>query len=432
MIKKRLNLIELNEINFDLVKKYIEEAPGNYPGFEKLFTLKEQITHSEAEYQNLEPWIQWVSVHTKKTHSEHKIFRLGDIEKFYQEQIFETVERMGYKVGCISPMNASNKLLNPAFFIPDPWTETSADSQFLSKQIHGVLRQAVNDNARERLSFKTIIIFLIFFILYSNMNNFRMYFDLFRNRKKKWNKALFLDLFLTDLFCNWHAKHNVDFGTLFLNSFAHIQHHYLLNSKHCDTSIQNPEHYIDKSEDPIADAIVVYDRILAQLFQVDTNYRMFATGLQQVPVKETIYHYRLKDHAAFLTDLGLVNFSVSPRMTRDFEIIFHTTKDQLEGEKILKALNIDDKRFFGVIEHRDDRSTFCSLTYDQPLPKDQTLQTANQQILLTEHLVFVAVKNAEHDGKGYLYTDLQNRTTRQDVKSIHVREIGAQVESYFA
>ena len=34
-------------------------------------------TKAELIYENLEPWIQWPSVHTGKTYDEHKIFRLG-------------------------------------------------------------------------------------------------------------------------------------------------------------------------------------------------------------------------------------------------------------------------------------------------------------------------------------------------------------------
>ena len=50
--------------------------------------------------------------------SEHKIFRLGDIvERVYQ--IFETIEKKNFKVGCVSPFNAST-FHGSAYFIPDP------------------------------------------------------------------------------------------------------------------------------------------------------------------------------------------------------------------------------------------------------------------------------------------------------------------------
>ena len=111
-MEKKLNLIELNEINFDIIKRYVNIDPQQFLGFSKLLSLKEFKTYSEDRYELIEPWIQWASVHTEKSYSEHKIFRLGDIVDFKGIQIFEAIESLGFKVGCVSPMNAENKLKN--------------------------------------------------------------------------------------------------------------------------------------------------------------------------------------------------------------------------------------------------------------------------------------------------------------------------------
>jgi len=44
-------------------------------------------TLSEEVYEHIEPWIQWVSVHTGKSYAEHKVFRLGDAPGSGLEQI---------------------------------------------------------------------------------------------------------------------------------------------------------------------------------------------------------------------------------------------------------------------------------------------------------------------------------------------------------
>ena len=154
---KKLNLIELNEINFELVEKYISEYPKNFQGFEKLHDLMRFETSSEKVYEHIEPWIQWSSVHTCKTYSQHQIFRLGDIVNYQGDQIFEKIEKAGYLVGCISPMNTENRLSRPAYFIPDPWTNTTSDSSVISKAVHQALKQAVNDNAKGKLNLSTYI-----------------------------------------------------------------------------------------------------------------------------------------------------------------------------------------------------------------------------------------------------------------------------------
>ena len=152
---RKLIFLELNEINFDIVTFYFER--GEYfPGFKKLIEKGITNTESETKYENLEPWIQWPSVHTGKTYEQHKVFRLGDFVNSTDEQFFEKVEKAGFSVGAVSPMNASNKLENPAYFMPDPWTQSPCDNSFFSKSITEAIVQAVNDNSQSKLTFKTI------------------------------------------------------------------------------------------------------------------------------------------------------------------------------------------------------------------------------------------------------------------------------------
>ena len=108
----RTLLIELNEINFDFVSQYADI--GLLPNLGKLIKRHGVIrTLSEEKYEELEPWIQWVSVHTGKTFAEHRIFRLGDIIHSRVPQIFEQVEQAGLKVGvCVLKFQKSaNNLL---------------------------------------------------------------------------------------------------------------------------------------------------------------------------------------------------------------------------------------------------------------------------------------------------------------------------------
>ena len=104
---KRVLLLELNEINFDAVVAYVNSGVF-LPGFQRLLESGIVTTCAEAEYDLLEPWIQWPSVHTGKTFGEHGVFRLGDFVNSSSDQFFEQLERAGFCVGAVSPMNASN------------------------------------------------------------------------------------------------------------------------------------------------------------------------------------------------------------------------------------------------------------------------------------------------------------------------------------
>ena len=60
--------------------------------------------------------------------NEHNVFRLGEKISTEDQNIFEIIEKKGFKFGLVSAMNIFNNLKNPDYFIPDPWTETRSDN----------------------------------------------------------------------------------------------------------------------------------------------------------------------------------------------------------------------------------------------------------------------------------------------------------------
>lgn len=427
---KKLHLVELNEVNFDLVGSYIKEYPGKFPNFEKLLAQNGALTHSECEYRNIEPWIQWVSVHTMCDYEKHKVFRLGDMTNSNLPQIFELIEKSGYCVGCTSPMNTVNRLSKNSIFIPDPWTDTHPDSSFWSTAIHKALVQAVNDNAKSKLKISTVLTLGLAFLRFSSIADWKTYLTLIRKRNKSWNKALFLDLFLSDLHFTRSKKAKIDFSTVFLNGFAHIQHHYFVNSQFYNGDLSNPSEYISKSDDPIFDALVVYDKIFKK-FLLDDDYDFIvATGLRQIPVKEQKLYYRLKDHRDFLTLIGLEGFEVFPRMTRDFLLTFENFKSKEKNLHIMGDATLNGEKLFDHIEERDD-GLFVTLTYDGSL--DGVIKVGNTKLDISpsDALVFVAVKNGHHDGTGYIFTNNKKIRLAFKDKVLHVKEIGIHILQYF-
>src|SRR5690242_10346720 len=154
-MREKIILIGLNEINFSYVEEYIKL--GYLPAFKKLFSNHGyKRTISENEYQLLEPWIQWVSIHTGKMYNEHKVFRLGDIvERDDLKQLWEIAEEKGLSVGAVSPFNAKNNLKKPLFFVPDPWTKTTASGDKTLRKMYEAVSAAVNENANDKLNFAT-------------------------------------------------------------------------------------------------------------------------------------------------------------------------------------------------------------------------------------------------------------------------------------
>lgn len=431
-MKKPLILIELNEINFDLVARYID-AGANLPTFAKLISDKPVRCTSEQAYDLLEPWIQWVSIHTGLTFSEHGVFRLGDIVESPSEQLFEILERAGYSVGAVSPMNAANRLVRPAYFIPDPWTRTSSDASPMSRALAKALAQTVNDNAQARISASSIAAILFALVRCAPLRHYPRYGRLvWAAIRKRWQRAMFLDLLLHDVHQKLFARHRPDFSALFLNAGAHIQHHYMLNSTALAAAItRNPPWYVPADVDPLSELLALYDALLGEIVEDDSIEYIIATGLTQRPYDQVKYYYRLKNHGAFLDALGIAYRDVHARMTRDFLIEFDSEASARRAEAELASVvaSADNLPIFGNIDNRGD-SLFVTLTYPREISETTSVAFAGRQIELHEFVAFVAIKNGMHDATCYVCGS-EGLAGLLPRSGAHVASIFSTIQSYF-
>lgn len=434
MNDKKLLLLELNEVNFDVAKKYMEQ--GFFPGLSRLMQLKVVRTKSEIEYQNLEPWIQWPSVHYGLSFEEHKIFRLGDVVNFHGDQIFEKVEKLGYKVGCVSPMNASNRLQNPAYFIPDPWTKTLTDGSWCSKFLSEAISQAVNDNSKRKISFNSIIVLALAFVSFAPIKHIGLYLKYAITAKwRPWRRALFLDLLLHDIHANLCSKKRAQFSTLFLNACAHIQHHYFFNSpwvkkSQGDKFFKNPGWYISADCDPLREVLELYDLILEEYLSRKDFSIIVATGLTQIPYDTVKFYYRLKSHGEFLKLLGVKFTHIKPLMTRDF-IVFHSNESEaIKSYEILNSAKINGVKFFGEIDNRGC-SLFVTLSYPNEIREMDMLLVSNTKFLIYQYVSFVAIKNGMHHGDGFAFFS-KNLNEVMPGDREHVKKLHHSIMHYFS
>jgi len=415
---KNLIFIELNELNFKYAKKYIEKY--NLKNLKKLCDQNFTNTIAKESYEYLEPWIQWTSVHSGLSAKEHKVFRLGDIVNTNIKDIFSIIEEKGFKVGAIMPMNTKNNLSSPAYFIPDAWTKTSTDKSVWSKILNKCLTQIILDNSKQKVTLKSFFYLFICFLKFFSISNLSLYLKyFFKGNFNKYYLVLFLDLFLHDIHLKLLKKHNTNFSTLFLNGIAHIQHHYLFNSKLIENNIKNPEWYLSKKEDPFFEIIKLYDKIIGDyLHKTDYNL-LVATGLSQVKYDRIKFYYRLRNHENFLKKIGINYKKVFPRMTRDFLIEFNNESLAFDAEKLLKKVTIDKKEnLFGIIENRG-KSLFVTSTYPNELTNANNIYLDDDIILKgLENLTFVAIKNGMHSEEGYMFNNFEKKSENIEIKEI--------------
>ena len=422
-------LLGLNELNFDYIKFYSNN--GHLPNFNYVFkNYKIVETKSEDQYELLEPWIQWVTIHTGKEYKDHKIFRLGDITNFKQNQIFESLETKGLKVGAVSPFNASNELISPSFFIPDPWTKTKVSGNWFIKSLYDAIHQSVNDNASGKLSLKSLFFLGIGSLIFIPFKRYKLYINYFLNRKKPGIKAIILDALLGDAFLYLNKKKNPDFSTLFLNSGAHIQHHYLFNSDAYKGEFQNPDWYCEKGYDPLLKILKQYDLILGELLSREINL-FVCTGLHQQPHKKLTFYWRVNKHAEFLNTLKITGIKdVIPRMSRDFLIEFTSVKAALNAEDLLNSIVMDrDNEKVFKIDNRGS-SLFIELIYSKEITEEDSISSKEYDLHVTQFkslISFVAIKNGEHNGIGYFAFKQENIQTKIN-DTIPLKEVRGIIE----
>ena len=401
--EKKLIFWELNEINFDYVNFYIGE--GKLPNWKKMIEEHGLFTTiAEEDYNELEPWIQWPTIRTGLTFKEHGVFRLGDIVESDLKQHWEILEDKGYSVAALSPINASNNTKKSTFWVPDPWVDTNISGNSFIRRLSKTLKQAVNDNSQEKLSFNSIVTIFEGLITKSQISSWPIYLSCLIGafKKQHWSKAIFLDRLLADIFINHWKGNKPDFSVLFLNSGAHIQHHYMCSSKSYKGNVINPEWYISNEKDPLFEILEMYDSVLKEMRNLKNTRLMIAVGLRQVPYENPIFYWRLKDHDKFLKKIGINFKKINPRMTRDFLIEFEDNNDLIEAEKaLLEVKSSKGELIFSEVDNRGE-DLFVSLTFSGEV-------TDNFSIFLHESkyenfkndVVFVAIKNGHHDNLGY-------------------------------
>ena len=74
---RKLVLVALNE--FDPAFFRFATSRAELPGIERLLGSQHSNTwtHDEVEKRGLDPWVQWVSIHTGSDSADHKIKHLG-------------------------------------------------------------------------------------------------------------------------------------------------------------------------------------------------------------------------------------------------------------------------------------------------------------------------------------------------------------------
>ena len=118
-------LLEFNELTPSLISRFIAE--GRLPNFKRLYDESRVFTTDATEDARddkwlLNPWVQWVTVHTGVNAAVHGIKKLGEAAKLRQKGLTELVTDAGLRVLICGSMNVRYDTRVNGCVVPDPWT----------------------------------------------------------------------------------------------------------------------------------------------------------------------------------------------------------------------------------------------------------------------------------------------------------------------
>lgn len=395
-------LLEINEFNPDLMQQAAAELDA--PHLKKLLALKKSHTRTDdaQERYGLDPWVQWVSIHTGKPSSEHGIKHLADLSRLHFPQIWETLGQNGYRCGVWGPMNArkgDGKGLD--FFITDPWSfEQVAYPEYLNDFLALPVYYAKNYghiNALQVIKtfLKTLRFLLrpsVFFALLPQLP--KMLGLIFREGFKNHVLFVLFDLVNAILFVRFYKKYKPDFSILFMNSLAHLQHHKWSSKTELSHEMRVTFQMVDRILD------IIFSGIPENESLVVTN-----SFTQVCTVDDKEYLYRQKNPEGFLHAANIRFNRIEQLMTNDAHIFFANEQDARSALKILLSAKLDGQAIFNAEwDEKFPTRLFYQLSFWKAVNDQTILEIAEKKYRFLDHFYCVTQRKGSHSATGHVFS----------------------------
>lgn len=412
-------LIEFNELCPHLLDKWIGQ--GLLPNFAHFRDTSSRFitVADETEAPNLEPWIQWYSLHTGLAFDQHKVFRLTDGPLAGHEDIWRHLGARGLRVGNCSSMNAAPFPGMDGFFIADPWcaahaavpAELQVYQDFVSRQVREYSRQDGVSAAGEAIRFLNFM--LGHGLRPQTLAKFagRLIAEKTWDRGSGWKRAALQDLLQFDVFNHLYRKQRPHFSTYFSNSTAHYQHAYWRHMDPEPFTVRPSEADRERYGDAILYGYRRMDDLLGRFFELEREGAMlvFATALSQQPFLryESVggqRFYRPRKIEELLLLLGVQALSVEPTMTHQFNLRCAPAQGD-EVERALKSLRYEGEPVFGVQREAEGQFYFgCQLRQAVPDDAQLTFGSRNAPRRFDEIFYLIdGLKSGRHHPDGVLW-----------------------------
>jgi hypothetical protein len=394
---RQLLCVELNEFNRQLLEEAAESL--NLTHVKKLIALPYEskiVTEDLYDSGFLEPWVQWVSVHTGVPSTEHKIKHLGDVTLLKHDQIWERLHDQGVTSGIWGAMNATRGRAECChFFLPDPWTFSEVA---VPKEVNNLLdfpRYLARNYLRPNLVLvlKHFMKFAAFACHWDVLKKVLPCLIEFLVYAVRFKAAHFVTYSLAEYvstirFFHYRKKFQPQYSSLFLNLIAHAQHYYWYEGP----VSKNPR---------LKYTFKMLDRILGTVFSEigsDTDVVVTNALSQMNTSHEPAWIlYRQKDHGSFLRALGIRFERVEACMTHDAHIYFSSPADRASAEVLLKSVVVNQKPMFSVESYPDQpNKLFYMIVYTDDCGPETVMSGNAKDLKFGDHFVAIVRRTAKH------------------------------------
>ena len=404
--KRAVIVLEFNELSPVLMQRFIDA--GHLPGFRRLRDESGVWTTEAGERPPfLEPWIQWITVHSGQRYAEHGVFNLDEGHRATAPRIWDVLSAAGLDSWICGSMNVSAAPGFRGWLLPDPWTThvpPRPDAlrpyfDFVSRHVLEYTNAQVPVTNADRLRF---VAFMARHGLTAT-TAWEIVRQLAAERldaRTRWRRAVLLDRLQFDLF-RWHWRRaRPAFSTFFLNSTAHFQHFYWRNLEPERFSVRPGADEQRAHADAVLFGYRQMDRLVSEtlaMIDADTTV-VLCTALSQQPC--LTYEesggkviYRPRDFERLLAFAGVSEpHRVAPVMAEEFHVYLESEADASEVERKLGALRVGDRP--ALVIRRDGAGLFCGCKIHGVVAGDATVSgTAATEPF---RALFYQVENKNH------------------------------------
>ena len=417
-------LLEFNELTPSLISQFIDE--GRLPNFKRLHDESRVFTTDAAEEQeHLNPWVQWVTVHTGVNAAVHGIRKLGEAAKLKQPGLTELLTDAGRRVLIFGTMNVRYDRRLNGCVVPDPWTTGAEPYPPELRTYYRFVQKAVQEHTRgeDRLSAAEYLAFVRFMVTHGlslpTLLAIVKQFATELTGRYRWKRVAIMDRIQWDTFRYYYKRVRPHFATFFLNSTAHLQHKYWRNMEPGKFKIKPSAREQAELRNAVRFGYQQMDTLIGRFLgrAGDQTTLIFCTALSQQPC--LIYEesggktfYKARDIDELLRFVGVREpYAYFPVMSEQFHLRFDDEPTASGAARHLSALRVGDEAALRV--RQDGAQLFGGCRIFRQLSPDAVLESdaAGSRVRFFDMFYQAeGIKSGMHHPDGLLWIRLPDRS----------------------